>query len=65
MTVCIAGIVQWKYPDKMGRAIVTASDRMLTVGASEYEPQQQKVGILRKHILIMVAGDLPHAAAGE
>lgn len=58
MTVCIAGLVSWRYGENdLGRAIVTASDRMLTLGEFEYEPPQLKVGRLGRRILLLVAGN--------
>jgi 20S proteasome alpha/beta subunit len=58
MTVCVAALSRWKYPDGLdGSAVVLASDRMMTSADTEYEPPKRKVGNLTDRSLIMVAGD--------
>ena len=60
VTVCIAGLMRWNYGSRerpeVGFAAIALSDRKLTAGDVEYEPNQRKVAIL-KNILVMVAGD--------
>ena len=59
MTVCMAALLRWEYPNKeTGQAVVTASDRMITAGDIEYEPQQHKVCFLRQNVVALVAGDM-------
>lgn len=59
VTVCIAALINWIYPNKeIGRAVITVADRMLTSGDIEYEPAQLKVSFLRKRIIVLVAGDI-------
>ena len=59
MTVCIAALCNWLYPNKeIGRAVITAADRMLTSGDVEYEPPQFKTCFLAPKINILVAGDM-------
>jgi hypothetical protein len=50
VTVCVAAMFG-------GNAIIGASDRMLTSGDIQFEPQQQKIINLTSSIAIMVAGD--------
>jgi hypothetical protein len=50
VTVCVAAIFN-------GTSVVGASDRMLTAGDIEFEPQQSKVFQLTSSISVMVAGD--------
>jgi 20S proteasome alpha/beta subunit len=61
VTVCIAGIFQWNYgpleAPKYAQAIVCASDRMMTLGDVEYEPNQLKAGKLTNNIIVLIAGD--------
>lgn len=62
MTVCIATLFQWNYANKgeppvYGTAALTASDRMITAADLQYEPQQQKMALFGKSI-ILVAGDI-------
>jgi hypothetical protein len=61
VTVCIAGLFKFNYgtleaPD-LGHAAITVSDRKLTAGDIEYEPNQTKVAYLGNS-LIMVSGDI-------
>ena len=59
MTVCIAALINWAYPDKQsGRAVIAVADRMLTSGDVEYEPPQLKIAFLRKRFVALVAGDI-------
>lgn len=50
MTVCVAAICQKAM-------IICASDRMLTAGDIQFEPQQPKVWVLPPSILMLSAGD--------
>lgn len=50
MTVCVAAMFS-------GNSIMGASDRMLTAGDIQFEPQQPKIIKLTTSIFIMVAGD--------
>lgn len=50
VTVCVAAMCD-------GNTIIGASDRMLTSGDIQFEPQQPKIIPLTKSIFIMVAGD--------
>ncbi len=65
MTVCVAGLINWTYDNgDIRKAIITASDRMLTVGEHEYEPGQRKIGQLSPRILALVSGSITvHAEA--
>ena len=61
MTVCIASLFRWNYgtlalPD-WGVAAITASDRMITAGDVQYEPQQLKVAIITENVSVLIAGD--------
>jgi len=59
VTVCIAASLNWQYPNgDIGRAVLTASDRMMTAGDIQYEPYQTKVCFLRRSVLLLVAGDM-------
>lgn len=50
MTVCVAAICDY-------HTIIAASDRMLTAGDVQFEPQQSKVVTLSSSIAAMTAGD--------
>jgi 20S proteasome alpha/beta subunit len=50
VTVCVAAICD-------GGTIIGASDRMITAGDVQFEPQQTKVVYLTKSIAVMFAGD--------
>jgi hypothetical protein len=61
VTVCIAALCKWNYAMTQGQldvgsAILTMSDRMITVGDTEYEPSQQKFGMLASSV-VLIAGD--------
>jgi 20S proteasome alpha/beta subunit len=61
VTVCIAALFNWNYgtrenPDWQ-RAAIVASDRMITAGDIEYEPQQLKLAFITPRTVIMIAGD--------
>lgn len=65
MTVCTASICVWNYTkigeaEDFGRAIITASDRLLTDGGLgiEYEASRWKTAIIQNQTMILVAGDL-------
>jgi 20S proteasome alpha/beta subunit len=62
MTVCIAALFNWNYapvgqPPHFKKAAIAISDRMITAGDVQYEPQQTKVAFVTKDILILIAGD--------
>lgn len=62
MTVCIATLFRWNYaplgqPPKHGIAGFVASDRKITAGDIEYEPQQLKLSFITPRTVIMIAGD--------
>jgi hypothetical protein len=50
MTVCVAAMCD-------GYTILGASDRMLTAGDVQFEPQQSKLWAITSSIVAMVAGD--------
>jgi hypothetical protein len=50
MTVCVAAIAE-------KRLLIGASDRMLTAGDIEFEPEQAKVWIISNSIFALIAGD--------
>lgn len=62
VTVGIAALFQWNYaavgqPPDWARAAVMISDRMITAGDIQYQPEQQKVARITDHTYLMVAGD--------
>ena len=61
MTVCIAGLFKFNYgtidAPNHGYAAITVSDRKITVGDIEYEPNQTKVAYFG-NCLVLVAGDI-------
>ena len=62
MTVCVAGLFQWNYgtnevPD-WGRAGILLSDRMLTAGDVQYEPNQRKWADIGSNACLAIAGDV-------
>jgi 20S proteasome alpha/beta subunit len=62
MTVCAAVLFRWNYGTRAepnyGPAAVTMSDRKITAGDVEYEPNQRKIAQLAPRAILMVAGDL-------
>ena len=61
MTVCIAAVCGASHEN--GPFVVTAADRMITIGDLEYEPQQTKAVYLATQTVALVAGDMQlHAA---
>src|ERR1700676_754312 len=52
VTVCVAAMY-----DSMG--IIGASDRMLTAGDVQFEPQQSKIRAITTSIVVMIAGHSP------
>jgi hypothetical protein len=50
VTVCVAAICE-------GSMVVGASDRMLTTGDIQFEPQRPKIHVLTTSIVVMTAGD--------
>lgn len=63
MTVCIASMFNWNYglgnAVDLGKAIITMSDRQLTAGDVEYEPEHLKMTFFTPHTVCLVAGDFP------
>jgi hypothetical protein len=60
LTVCIAGLFRWRYGENdYGRAALTISDRQITAGDIEYEPEAVKICFITPHTLILIAGDYP------
>jgi 20S proteasome alpha/beta subunit len=64
VTVCIATLFQWNYaakgePTKYGVCALVASDRMITAGDVEYEPQQLKVAYISQKAILVIAGQYP------
>ena len=62
MTVCIAALFRFNYakagdPPEIGAAAITLSDRMVTAGDVEYEPNQLKIGHITPRVIIMIAGE--------
>ena len=63
VTICVAVLFQWNYAPpgsatpSWGPAALTASDRKITAGDVEYEPQQLKVAFLNQRALILISGD--------
>ena len=62
MTVCVAVLFHWNYakdgdPIDFRQVALIASDRMITAGDVQYEPQQLKVANLTSRAVGMVAGD--------
>jgi hypothetical protein len=61
MTVCIAAVCNYGLNSQP--VIVAASDRMITIGELEYEPEQTKTVNLASQTVALVAGDMQlHAA---
>lgn len=61
MTVCIAALFQWNYgtlekPDYAPAAVVL-TDRMITAGDIQYEPQQTKHAQITPRVSLVIAGD--------
>lgn len=50
MTVCVAAMCDTNV-------IIGASDRMLTAGDIQFEPQQPKIIPLSNSVVVMIAGD--------
>lgn len=59
VTVCIAAGFKWLYPPNQegGRAVLTATDRRITYGDSEFDPNQLKICFLSRHTIILVSGN--------
>jgi hypothetical protein len=63
VTVCIASIFRWSYSTpgvpgvEWGSAALAVSDRMITAGDVQYEPQQFKVSRASPTTVVMIAGD--------
>ena len=61
MTVCIAAVCD--ALNEHGPFIITAADRMITIGEIEYEPAQTKTVILANQTIALLAGDMTFHAA--
>jgi len=60
VTVCIASLFTWYHTDGTTQlAVLTASDRMITAGDIEYEPNQIKMTTFTRRIVGLFAGDFP------
>jgi 20S proteasome alpha/beta subunit len=62
VTVCIAALFRFNYakmgdPLDVGTAVLTLSDRMVTAGDVQYEPNQLKIGHITPHVIILIAGE--------
>lgn len=62
MTVCVAVLCTLNYaepgdPPDIRLVAMTASDRMITSGDVQYEPNQTKVAEMTRHTLLLIAGD--------
>lgn len=62
VTVCVAASFAWNYahkdkPTDFGPAAIIASDRMLTAGDVQYEPNKRKFAEINKSTFIWVSGD--------
>lgn len=61
VTVCIAAIFQWNYATRtaanLGAAAIVLTDRMITAGDVQYEPQQTKIATVTPNTILMIAGD--------
>jgi ATP-dependent protease HslVU (ClpYQ) peptidase subunit len=62
VTVCIAALCRLNYakkgsPEDWGAIAVTASDRMITFGDVQYEPNQTKAGRMTKRTSVLISGD--------
>lgn len=62
VTVCIAALCRWNYssgdkPDDWGVVAITASDRMITFGDVQYEPNQTKVANFSRNVMLLISGD--------
>jgi 20S proteasome alpha/beta subunit len=58
----VATLFNWNVaakgePPKYDSAAITISDRMITAGDVQYEPNQQKVAFISPRVLLMIAGD--------
>src|SRR5690242_1368370 len=62
MTIGIAAVC--KLPENLGRAVIACSDRMLTFGLTEYQPEQQKAYMFLpepRNIMALAAGNIGQA----
>jgi hypothetical protein len=62
VTVCIAALSSWNYakpgdPEDWGLVAITASDRMITFGDVQYEPEQMKFASMATHTMLLISGD--------
>jgi hypothetical protein len=62
VTVCIAALCRWNYrsasePEDWGFVAIAASDRMITSGDVQYEPNQTKVAQMTQRTMLLIAGD--------
>ena len=61
MTVCIAGLFRWNYgtltSQRPEAAALVITDRMITAGDVQYEPQQTKIGSITPLTILVISGD--------
>ena len=61
VTVCIAAMFNWNYgtfeKPEFAKAALVVTDRMITAGDVQYEPQQKKIANITSKVLLMIAGD--------
>jgi 20S proteasome alpha/beta subunit len=57
VTVCVAALFNFLYQDGVGKVAVVMSDRKITTGDVEYEPNQQKIAYITNRAIITIAGD--------
>jgi 20S proteasome alpha/beta subunit len=61
VTVCIAALFQWNYGTKAnpntGAIGLVVTDRMITAGDIQYEPQQTKIAAVTPRTILVIAGD--------
>lgn len=58
VTVCIAALFNWWAHGRWTRVVMTASDRMITRGSTEYQLPQMKICELTNKALVLVAGEI-------
>ena len=66
MTVCIAALFRWFYAKGtignaepvVGSAVLATSDRMLTLGDTEFEASRWKAGLITKRSLVLAADQI-------
>jgi 20S proteasome alpha/beta subunit len=63
MTICVATLFRWNYgkpsqSSDWGSAALIMSDRRITTGDIEYEPDQAKFAYITNRAVVAIAGDL-------